>query len=95
MMAEDLDDLLHPRARVTNDELAKMPPSLTPAEALPWARISRPAFYRLIKAGLVPHRRLGRAIRIPTHAYLSSLGVLEEAGRDSGRGSTNDLSTVE
>ncbi len=55
-----------------------MPPSLTPAEAMPWARVSRASFYSMIKTGQVHGCRLGGVIRIPTRAFLKQLGVLEE-----------------
>ncbi len=94
-MSSEALDLLRPRARVTEEELAQMPPTLTPAEARPWARVSRPAFYRALKVGLVPHLALGRSIRIPTYAYLSSLGVLEGEARECGISTSGDLETVE
>ena len=72
------DDLLRPRAIVTAAELALMPPNLKPAEAMPWARTSRAAFYAALRSGEVASCRLGHSIRIPTRRFLSALGVLEE-----------------
>lgn len=74
----DHDDLLAPRSSVTEDELRRMPPSLTPAEAWPWARVSRGAFYQMVKAGQINSCHLGHSIRIPTKRFLAQLGVLEE-----------------
>ena len=71
------DDLMTPRARVTLDELARMPATLTPAEGLPWTRLGRSAYYRwLAESGL--GCRLGHSIRIPTRRFLLALGVLDE-----------------
>ena len=78
-------NLLRPRPRVTAEELGLMPPNLTAAEAMPWARASRGAFYQMIKAGQIPSCRLGHAIRIPTRRYLMQLGVLEEDSTVSGQ----------
>lgn len=72
------EDLLKPRAFVTLEELALMPPSLTPAEALPWARKGRSGFYKALAEGEIASCRLGRSIRIPTRRYLIQLDVLEE-----------------
>jgi hypothetical protein len=71
-------DLLRPRSRVTAEELGLMPPSLTPAEAQPWARVSRSAFYAALSSGAISSCRLGHSIRIPTRRFLDQLGVLEE-----------------
>jgi len=71
--------LLRPRGRVTAEELAQMPPSLKPTEALPWARLSRSAFYAALRAGEIDCCHLGRSIRIPTRRFLASLGVLDES----------------
>ena len=71
-------DLLRPRPHVSAAELGLMPPSLTPAEAMPWARVSRGAFYQMVKSGEIHGCRLGHAIRIPTKRFLAQLGVLEE-----------------
>ncbi len=71
-------DLLRPRSRVTAEELELMPPSLTPAEAMSWARLSRGAFYSALSSGEISSCRLGHSIRIPTRRYLLQLGVLEE-----------------
>ena len=70
--------LLHPRGCVTFAELELMPASLTPAEAMPWTRLSRGAFYRLLGSGDLPSCRLGHSIRIPTRRFLSTLDVLED-----------------
>ena len=78
LAGDDLGGLLAPRVRVTLGELVRMPPSLTPAEALPWTRLSRGAFYKMLRAGDVASCRLGHSIRIPTRRFLLDLGVLEE-----------------
>ena len=70
--------ILTPRARVTPEELQRMPPSLTPAEALPWTRLSRGAFYKMLAAGDIASCRLGHSIRIPTRRFMLRMGVLEE-----------------
>jgi hypothetical protein len=70
--------LLAPRAQVTPEELVQMPPSLTPAEALPWTRLSRGAFYKMLAAGDIASCRLGHSIRIPTRRFLLGIGVLDE-----------------
>ena len=72
-------DLLCPRGRVTAEELAQMPPNLKPSEALPWARLSRSAFYAALRAGEIDCCHLGRSIRIPTRRFFESLGVLDES----------------
>jgi hypothetical protein len=71
-------DLLQPRPRVTPEELSRMPASLKPAEAQPWSRLSRSAFYSALSSGEISSCRLGHSIRIPTRRYLLQLGVLEE-----------------
>jgi hypothetical protein len=71
-------DLLRPRPHVTAEELGLMPPSLTAAEAMPWTRVSRGAFYAMVKSGQIHGCHLGGVIRIPTRAFLSQLGVLDE-----------------
>ena len=73
-------DILAPRAQVTRAELRRMPPSLTPAEAMPWTRLSRSAFYKMLAEGAIASCRLGHSIRIPTRRFLLSIGVLEEDG---------------
>lgn len=70
--------LLLPRGRVTASELAQMPATLKPSEAIPWTRLSRSAFYRLLACGDLHHLRLGHSIRIPTRQFLLTLGVLED-----------------
>lgn len=77
-MSDLIPDPLYPHARVTADELAQMPPNMTPAEALPWARISRAALYRAINSGEIEACRLGRNLRIPTRRFLAQLGVLDD-----------------
>ena len=72
------EDLLKPRPFVTLGELGLMPPSLTPAEALPWARKGRSGFYKAIADGEIASCRIGRSIRIPTRRFLAQLKVLEE-----------------
>lgn len=72
------NDLLLPRGRVTLEELRQMPPSLKPAEAMPWTRIARSSFYKAVAAGDISSCRLGHSIRIPTRHFLASLGVLED-----------------
>jgi hypothetical protein len=69
--------LLTPRARVTAEELAMMPPSLKPAEGQPWTRLSRSAYYRWLAASGLGCR-LGHSIRIPTRRFLLALGVLDD-----------------
>jgi len=71
-------DLLLPRGRVTNEELALMPASLKVREAQPWARLSRSAFYAALRSGEIASCHLGHAIRIPTRRFLQSIGVLDE-----------------
>ena len=71
-------ELLRPRGLVTEAELALMPASLKPSEALPWARLSRSAFYAALRSGEIGSCRLGRSIRIPTRRFLRRLGVLVE-----------------
>jgi hypothetical protein len=71
-------ELLRPRGVVTEAELALMPASLKPSEALPWARISRSAFYAALRSGEIGSCRLGRSIRIPTRRFLRHLGVLDD-----------------
>jgi len=78
MSETSLGVLLTPRAQVTEEELRQMPPSLTPAEALPWTRLSRGTFYQMLASGDVASCRLGHSIRIPTRRFLMSIGVLEE-----------------
>ena len=74
---EQLELLLSPRARVTVEELERMPASLKPAEAMAWTRLGRGSFYRWIgTSGLAC--RLGGSIRIPTRRFLLALGVLDE-----------------
>jgi len=73
-------ELLRPRGSVTEAELALMPASLKPSEALPWARVSRSAFYAALRSGEIGSCRLGRSIRIPTRRFLRRLGVLDEPG---------------
>lgn len=78
-MAQSEDaDLLRPRPRVTAEELSRMPANLKPAEAQPWSRLSRSAFYAALSSGEVFSCRLGHSIRIPTRRFLKQLGVLEE-----------------
>jgi len=72
------NELLRPRPHVSAEELALMPPSLTPAESWPWARVSRGAFYQMVKSGEIHGCRLGHTIRIPTKRFLGQLGVLDE-----------------
>ncbi len=81
MLASKTEDetrlLLKARPRVTQEELKRMPASLTAAEGQPWTRLSRGAYYRWLAAsGLACH--LGGSIRIPTRRFLSALGVLDE-----------------
>jgi len=80
----DLEALLRPRALVTREELARMPPTLTSEQARPWANVSKPAWYRALEAdGGPPHVRLGRAIRIPTARFIVGyLQILDEADLD-------------
>ena len=71
-------DLLQPRPRVTAEELGRMPASLKPAEAQPWSRLSRSAFYSALSSGEISSCRLGHSIRIPTRRFLQQIGVLDE-----------------
>ena len=74
-------DLLRPRAVVTAEELAQMPPSLKPAEAIPWTRLSRSAFYSWLRtSGLA--LKLHGSIRIPTRRFLEQIGVLASESAD-------------
>ena len=75
-------DLLRPRAIVTAEEVRAMPPSLTPAEAMPWTRQSRASFYACLARGEIFHCRLGHSIRIPTRRFLEQIGVLAAGGND-------------
>ena len=69
--------LLSPRARVTLEELERMPASLKPAEAMAWTRLARGSFYRwLATSGLACH--LGGSIRIPTRRFMVAIGVLDD-----------------
>lgn len=49
-------------------------PFLTVEETAAVLRIGRNTCYELIRQGQIPHIRLGRTIRIPTHALMSWLG---------------------
>ena len=73
----ELGTLLSPRARVTLEELERMPASLKPAEAIAWTRLARGSFYRwLATSGLACH--LGGSIRIPTRRFMVAIGVLDD-----------------
>jgi hypothetical protein len=74
----EMRHLLLPRPHVTSEELGRMPASLKPAEAQPWSRLSRSAFYSALRSGEVSSCRLGHAIRIPTRRFLLQIGVLDE-----------------
>lgn len=74
-----VDELLRPRGRVTEEELALMPASLKPNEARPWARSSRSSFYAALRSGEVVSFRIGHSIRIPTKRFLAGIGVLDES----------------
>lgn len=74
----EIVDLLQPRPWVTAEELSRMPASLKPAEAQPWSRLSRSAFYSALHSGEISSCRLGHSIRIPTRRFFAQLGVLEE-----------------
>lgn len=76
-------DLLRPRPQVSAAELARMPASLTPAEAMPWARLSRSVFYKMLASGDIGSCRLGHSIRIPTRRFLEQIGVLDQSGTES------------
>jgi excisionase family DNA binding protein len=63
-------------------ELQHMPPTLTPAEAMPWIRLSRSVFYKLLASGEIGSCRLGHSIRIPTRRFLEHIGVLATESDD-------------
>jgi hypothetical protein len=75
---DDSANLLQPRPLVTIEELNQMPASLKPAEAQPWARVSRSALYAALQSGEIPSCRLGHSIRIPTRRFLTQIGALQD-----------------
>lgn len=56
-------------------DLAQLPNVLTVDQILPILKISRNHAYKLIRDNVIPHRRLGRDIRIPKAELLRWLGA--------------------
>lgn len=67
------------------DALQELPEVLTVKEAreLTGGRIGRNAMYEYIKAGFIPHIKVGKKVLIPKRRFLAWLnGDLAEASRD-------------
>jgi excisionase family DNA binding protein len=72
------------------NELRKLPPVLTVEEAAKILRISRGSAYESVRAGGIPSIRIGRTIRVPTHALLSMLGEPAAESHPNGHAHPDD-----
>ena len=66
------------RSRRKTHHTSVLPPSadwLTVGQVQDYLNLSQSCAYRLIKSGVIPHRRFGRVIRVPRQAITPAIKI--------------------
>ena len=79
MLAHRLAEALEPGLlRISNPHSVRqdqLPPTLSVSEAAEFLGFGRNAVYEAVRTGAIPSLRIGRRIRIPSHALLEQTGI--------------------
>jgi excisionase family DNA binding protein len=79
MLAQRLAEALEPvLLRISNQHSVRqdqLPPTMSVQEAADFLGVGKNAVYEAVRTGKVPSLRIGRRIRVPSHALLKSLDL--------------------